>query len=273
MKKKLFLLFLIPLFFACSSEQKFAVPEKVKPLNQLYSSAYDQYQKGNWSEAIDLFKKVQINYPYSAWATKSYLMNAYIYYESSEYILSLETSKKFKEFYPGHRDLPYVEYLIGLCLYEQIETVARDQTNTELALKQFKNVIKKYPNSSYAEEAELKIDLINEQMAGKEMYIARYYIKKKKWTSAILRLQNIIKKYDTTIFADEALHRMVEINYYLGNIDIAKKYAAILGYNYNDSNWYKKSYKIVENKDYKTKREKEKKKIKKKLLDMFKFSK
>jgi outer membrane protein assembly factor BamD len=274
--KKLFLLFFfILLLISCSVEQKFVPPKKVIPLNQLYKSAYKEYENGNWSVAIDQFKKVQINYPYSNWAAKAYLMTAYIYYESGEYISSLEITKKFKEFYPIHKDLPYVEFLIGLCFYEQIETIARDQTNTKLAIKQFKKLIKKYPNTYYAEESKFKIDLLNEQMAGKEMYIARYYIKRKKWTAAILRLHNVINKYETTVFIDEALHRMVEINYYLGNIDNAKKYAAILGYNFNTSDWYKKSYKIVgkKDKDYEDIKKIKKKKIKEKILEMFKFSK
>lgn len=273
MKNFFLLFFLTFLVLSCSKKETFIPPEKVLPLNQLYNSAFKEYKKGSLTEAIDKFKILQINYPYSIWASRANLMVAYIYYDNGEYILSLENLKKFKEFYPTHKDLPYVEYLIGLCLYEQIETIARDQTNSKLALQQFTNVIKKYPKSSYAEEAEFKIDLIKEQLAGKEMYIARYYQKRKKWTPAISRLQNIVKKYDTTIFIEEALHRLVEINYYLGNIDLAKKYASILGFNHNDSSWYKKSYKIVGEKNYSIQKEIDKKKNKKKLLDMFKLSK
>jgi outer membrane protein assembly factor BamD len=268
--KNLFIITFLFLF-GCSVDEKFVAPKKPQPIDKLYPSAINDFKKGEWSQSIEKLKQIHINYPYSEFAPQSILMIAYIYYESNEYILSLETIKKFKEFYPAHKNIDYADFLIGICLYEQIETVARNQQNTHLALKQFKKIVKKYPNSPYAEESELRIDLINEQLAGKEMYIARYYIKRKKWTAAILRLQNIIKKYDNTIFIDEALHRMVEVNYYFGNISEAKKYAAILGYNYNDSDWYKKSYRIVGKKNYKTQNEKEKNKIKKKLLDFFKF--
>ena len=127
-----------------------------------------------------------------------------------------------------------------MTFYEQVQIVARDQTYTKAALKEFRNIIKKYPTSKYAKESELKIDLINEQLAGKHMYLARFYMKKSKWISALKRLNIILEKYPETIYTVEALHRLVEIYYKLGNISLAKKYAATLGYNFNDSNWYKK---------------------------------
>ena len=134
----------------------------------------------------------------------------------------------------------YVEYLIAICLFEQINLSSRDHTNTELSLKQFNKIIKNYPNTIYAEDLIVKKDLIIDQLAGKEMYVARYYQKKEKWLAALKRLKFILENYSTTVYIEEALHRLVEINYKIGNIDHAKKYASILGYNYNNSDWFKK---------------------------------
>ena len=149
-------------------------------------------------------------------------------------------------------------------MFEQINFVAQSQENTELALKQFRKILLNYPNSPYATDARFKIDLIHEQMAAKEMYLARYYAKKEKWLPALYRLNNIFKNYQTTIFIEEALHRLVEIHYSIGNIDSAKKYASILGYNYNDSDWYKKSYNIVEGHEHSIRKSKAEKKLKRK---------
>ena len=173
-------------------------------------------------------------------------MRSYIYYDAGEYIKALVHLQKFKKRYAGSKNIDYVEYLIGMCIFEQINFAALSQENTYLALRQFDKVIKQFPNTEYAYDAKFKIDLINEQLAAKEMYLARFYMKKQKWTPALLRLNNVLEKYETTIFIEETLHRLVEIYYNLGNMQAARKYASILGYNYNDSDWYKRSYNIVE---------------------------
>lgn len=247
-------------------------PEKIPPLNVLYKAAFDLYEQGDWNRSIELFQKVETRYSFSEWAPRATLMIMYIYYEAGESIKALEYANKFKKTNPRNKNINYVDFIIALTFYERINVVSRDQTNTRAALKQFQSILKKYPNSIYAEESKYKIDLINEQLAGNEMYIGRYYMKKGKWIAAIKRFQIVINQYDTTIFSKEALHRLVEIYYRLGNINEAKKYAAILGYNFNDSNWYKKSYKIVGNKDYRIEEKKQKIKLKDRVKKIFSFS-
>jgi outer membrane protein assembly factor BamD len=247
-------------------------PEEIPPLNVLYKAAFDLYEQGDWNRSIELFQKVETRYSFSEWAPRATLMIMYIYYEAGESIKALEYANKFKKTNPRNKNINYVDFIIALTFYERINVVSRDQTNTRAALKQFQSILKKYPNSIYAEESKYKIDLINEQLAGNEMYIGRYYMKKGKWIAAIKRFQIVINQYDTTIFSKEALHRLVEIYYRLGNINEAKKYAAILGYNFNDSNWYKKSYKIVGNKDYRIEENKRKIKLKDRVKKIFSFS-
>ena len=247
-------------------------PEEIPPLNVLYKAAFDLYEQGDWNRSIELFQKVETRYSFSEWAPRATLMIMYIYYEAGESIKALEYANKFKKTNPRNKNINYVDFIIALTFYERINVVSRDQTNTRAALKQFQSILKKYPNSIYAEESKYKIDLINEQLAGNEMYIGRYYMKKGKWIAAIKRFQIVINQYDTTVFSKEALHRLVEIYYRLGNINEAKKYAAILGYNFNDSNWYKKSYKIVGNKNYRIEEKKQKIKLKDRVKKIFSFS-
>jgi len=273
--KKIFILLLIILFaFSCSKKDKLIKkPEKIPTLNILYKEAYDNYTAGNADRAIELFKTVETRYSYSKWSQNATLMIIYIYYESGKSYETLENIKKFKKLYPKNKNMSYVDYISALTYYENIDVVSRDQTNTKQALKEFEVILKKYPNSQYAEDIKYKINLVNEQLAGKEMYIARYYMKKSKWIPAIKRLMIIINDYSTTIYVEEALHRLVEIYYKLGNLKEAKKYASILGYNYNESNWYKQTYKVVGNKNYKVLSKKEKRKLRDKIIKLFKFSK
>jgi outer membrane protein assembly factor BamD len=275
MLKKKFLIFpiILILTFSCgNNDGLIKKPEKVPPLDILYKTAFKLYEEGSWSEAIDLFQKVETKYSFSEWAPRATLMIMYIYYESSEYYQALEYANKYKKLYPSSKNITYVDYLIGLVFYEQISTVARDQTYTKEALKKFNELIDNNPNSIYAKEAKYKIDLINEQLAGKEMYLARYYMKKSKWVAAIKRLNIILDKYEQTVYVPEALHRLVEIYYKLGNLNQASKYGAILGYNFNDNEWYKKSYKIVADKDYSTEKKAQKIKFRDKIKTIFNFT-
>lgn len=255
------------------SQDKIQKPQAIPPLNVLYKTAYNLFDEGKYKESIDLFKQVENKYSFSKWAPRATLMIMYMYYDSGEYYYTLEYANKFKKFYPANKNIDYVDFIIALSFYEQINVVSKDQTNTEFALKKFIEIKKKYPNSIYLDEINFKIELIHDQLAGKEMYIARYYMNKSKWIPAINRLEKIIKKYKTTNYNQEALHRLVEIYYKIGNFNQSKKYAAILGYNYNDSDWYKRSYKLIENKDYIINKKENKRKLKKKIKELFKFSK
>jgi len=241
-----FILLILLLNVSCSSDKKKTVEKpKIISLDVLYNEAYKNFLSGNHNRAVELFEKVEKDYSYTDWASKSLLMRSYIYYENLEYVKALTNLQQFKKRHAGNKNIVYAEYLIAMCLFEQINIPSLSQENATLAMKQFSKIIEQFPNSDYAADAKLKIDLINEQTAAKEMYLARYYAKREKWTAAIYRLNNIVKNYQTTVFIEEALHRLVEIHYRIGNIDEAKKYASILGYNYNTSEWYKKSYNIV----------------------------
>jgi outer membrane protein assembly factor BamD len=269
-----FLIVSLVLLYGCSSKDDpvFAKPKQVLPIEVLYKTAYQNFTNNNYRNAIKLFEEVEKNYSYNTeWASKALLMRGYIYYESSRYIESLEILKKFKVRYAGNKNIDYVEYLIAMCIFEQIEPVAMTQENTLLADRQFKKIIANYPTSKYAEDSNFKLDLIQDQLAGKEMYIAKYYTKREKWGPALMRLNKIVKQYETTVYIEEALHRLVEIHYKLGNISAARKYASILGYNYNDSDWYKKSYNIVKNKNLSIEKEKQKKNLKEKLKKIIKL--
>jgi len=265
------LFFLLPIFGCSNNDGKIKKPEKVDPINILYRKAFNAYSSGDWTNSIKLFEKVEKNYSFTEWAPKATLMMIYIYYESNDSYKTLSYIEKFKKTYPGNNNIVYVEFIKALTFYELINVVSKDQQYTVAALKQFKKIIKDYPNSNYASESRLKIDLINEQLAGKELYVARYYINKSKWIPAINRLKIIINHYDTTIYSNEALHRLVEIYYNLGNMKEAKKYAAVLGYNFNDSDWYKKTYKLVENKNYRKDINKTKKSLEQGLKKFLKF--
>lgn len=267
-----FLLLLLIINLSCAKDKKITKNQVKKyTVEQVYSEAYKNFENENYLESIKLFEKVENDYLYSKWAPKAVLIKSFIYYDSSRYVEALTNLQKFKKRYPGNKDIPYVEYMIAICMYEQINLVALSQENSSLAMSQFNKLIKNFPNTKYAEDAKIKIDLINEQLAGKEMYLARYYIQKKKWLPAIYRLNNVVKNYSSTVYIEEALHRLVEINYNLGNLENAKKYAAILGYNYNDGDWYKKSYNIVERKNISIHQEKNKKSIKDKILELIKL--
>ena len=268
--KKIFVTFyFILLFFFltnCSPKNENLIkPKKVEPLELLYKEAYINFEKGKYQNAVELFQEIEKNYSYTEWGSKALLFKSYIYYESSKYLEAIENLKKYKKIYSGNTEIVYVEYLIAICLFEQININSRDQTTTRLSLKQFNKVINNYPDTTYSEDLKIKFDLINDQLAGKEMYVARYYQKREKWLAALKRLTNILEKYQTTVYTEEALHRMVEIHYKIGNIEAAKKYASILGYNFNDSDWFKKSYKIVLYKDFVAKQKITKKTLREKL--------
>ena len=213
-------------------------------------------------DAAKKFSEAEIIYPQSMWASRSSLMTAYSYYYGNYYLDAIDELKRFIKIYPNNERINFAYYLLAMSYYEQITDETKDLGSILDAQKYFVYVQKKYPNSDYATDSEFKLELIKEILASKELYLAKYYIEREKWIPAINRFKIIVEKYDTTIYVEEALHRLVEIHYKIGLIEESTKYAKLLGYNYQSSDWYRESYKVF-NKDYKkiSKREKKKNKL------------
>ena len=267
-KLKIFL-FLIVLVLgnSCSKEniQQSTIKEKSLNLQVLeaYQDGLEALEDGDVLYAAKKFNEAEILFPQGKWAPKAALMAAYSYYIQDYYGDSIAELERFIKVYPLHKDLVYAYYLLSVCYYEQIVDEKKDLQAIIKAKKNFQTVIKNYPDTEYAMDAEFKIDLINDILAAKEMYIARYYFDKRKWIPAINRFRKITDEYDTTIYAEEALHRLVEVHYTLGLIDEAEKYAQLLGYNYKSSKWYENSYSLF-NKNYEIKKKERFKTYKKK---------
>jgi len=249
-KKKVFRILLI--FFSvisCSSSEDKKLTDLSKKnkieLPALWKFAIDDFNNSLPEEAIEKFKLVEKDYSYTEWAPRSLLMIAYVYYEANRCADAISAVERYIKFYPNNIERIYAEYLKGVCYFEEVSEFSKDQDNTFKAINQFKLLISSYPNTEYANDAKYKLDLLNDLLAGKEMYVARYYMNIQKWGGAINRLQTIIEKYQNTIYIEEALYRLVEIYHKLGLVEDASKAAAILGYNYNSSEWYKKSYLLV----------------------------
>ena len=259
-----FILILLLIFLTGCSKQ--IVKESVINEINLDTQVAEAYKEGLKSlEAGDVlfaakkFNEAEILFPQSIWAPKSALMAAYSYYTQDYYLDAIAELERFIKVYPSHKNLDYAYYLMGICYYEQIIDEKKDTRSILSAKENFEKVIKKFPNTQYALDSEFKIDLINDILASKEMYIGRYYFDKKKWIPAINRYRKVVDDYDTTIYVEEALHRLVEIYYTIGLKNESKKYAQILGYNYKSSRWYENSYSVF-NKKYDTNRIKKEKK-------------
>ena len=273
---KFFCLFIIvSITISCSKEK---VKKSVINEKNLDAQVYEAYQKGMDSlEVGDVlfaakkFNEAEILFPQSEWAPKSALMAAYSYYTQDYYKDAIAELERFIRVYPYYKDLDYAYYLLAISHYEQIVDEKKDLQSIIDAKKNFSLLIKDYPNTEYALDAEFKLDLINDILASKEMYLGRYYLQKKKWIPAINRFRTIIDEYDTTIYTEEALHRLVEVYYIIGLKDEAEKYAKLLSYNYQSSKWYEQSYSVF-NKKYKKKRKKVKKNKEKNNSILKKFS-
>ena len=271
-----FLLILLVIFLsACSKNKKDDVvitepsPEEMAVI--VYAEAVDSLNRGDAFYAGKKFREVESLMPQSEWAAKAALMSAYADYSRNVYSKAIFGLERFIYSYPANENVPYAHYLIAMCHYEQILDEKKDLAPLLKAQEKFHFIVKKYPDTDYATDAGFKLDLIIDQLAAKEMSIARYYMKTEKWIPALNRLKVVVEKYDRTIFIEEALHRLVEVNYKLGLIDESKQAAAILGYNYQSSEWYEKSYKVF-NKQYKPKKIKKDKKdglIKRKIKSLF----
>tara|TARA_Y100001958_G_scaffold136885_1_gene108994 strand:- start:542 stop:1372 length:831 start_codon:yes stop_codon:yes gene_type:complete len=268
---KYFLIFLLSLFLnACSKDNNkvSVINEKSLELQVLeaYKAGVESLEQGDVLFAAKKFNEAEILFPQSIWAPKSALMAAYAYYSQDYYEDAIAELKRFVRVYPKYKDLDYAYYLLGISYYEQIVDETKDLKSIVDAKDTFNILIQNFPNTEYSLDAEFKIDLINDILASKEMYVGRYYFERKKWIPAINRFKTVIDDYDTTIYTEEALHRLVETYYKIGLVNEASKYAKLLGYNYQSSVWYEKSYKIFNNnfeKNKKIKVKKEKSIIKK----------
>ena len=272
-KFNLTLLLLIIILSGCSKDKKEVslIKETSQELEMItsYNEAYKALREGDPYFAAKKFLEAELLYPQSTWAPRASLMASYSYYMQNYYTEATSNLERYIKTYPNHKNIIYAHYLIAMCYYESIEDEKRDSAPLIKAKNKFDYIVKEYPNSDFAIDAKFKLNLIQDILASKEMYLGRHYIKKGKWIAAINRFKVVTKEYNQTVFIEEALHRLVEINYKLGLVDESQKYANILGYNYLSSEWYKKSYRIF-NQNYKVKLDRTIKKDKKSVLEKFK---
>ena len=223
-----------------------------------YQDAMQSMDRGDYFYAAKKFLESELLFPQSDWAPKSALMASYSYYQQDYYSEAIFNLERYIKTYPKDKRMAYAQCLLAMCYYETIVEKKKDIEPLIIAKKKFELILLNYPNTDFALDSKFKIDLINDLLASKEMYLGRHYIKKEKWIPAINRFKIVIEEYETTIYAQEAIHRLVEIHYRIGLVEESKKYASLLGYNYLSGEWYKKSYKIF-NKKYKNKKVKKEK--------------
>ena len=272
------LLLIVFLLQSCAPEKKeVSLIQEIDQMQEMilsYREGMEFLEKGDTFYAAKKFLEAELLYPQSDWAPKSALMASYAYYLQDYYSEALFNLERFLNTYKADKRVSYAHYLMAMCYYELIVDEKKDLSSLINAKEKFQFIINNYPTGDFAEDSKYKIDLINDILASKEMYIGRHYIKKQKWIAAINRFKNVTKDYDTTIYVEEAIHRLVEIYYYLGLVEESQKYESLLGYNYASSEWYKASYKIF-NKDYEKRKiikadKKEKKSLLKKFKELFK---
>ena len=240
---------------------------------EAYNEGLKEFNRGDVFFAVKKFNEVELLYPQSIWAPRSTLMAAYTFYSKLYFNDAIFELERFLDKYKNHPDTDYAYYLLAICHYNQIVDEKKDIGEIIKARDYFNLLIKDFPNTDFAEDANFKLELIEEILASKELYLANYYLDREKWIPAINRYKKIINEYDTTIYVEEALYRLVELNYKLGLVNEAKKYAVLLGYNYQSSEWYERSYKILDSKYKKTKIKKDiekEKSLLKRFKDLFK---
>jgi len=279
MKFHLVYLIIVLIFLntSCSKEkEKISIIEEESLEMQMikaYNDGLKELDKGDAIYAAKKFNEAELIYPQSIWAPRAALMAAYSYFSQFYYSDAVLELEKFLDKYKNHPRRDYAYYLLALSHYDQIIDETKDLNEILKAKKYFEIIIQKYPNTEFALDSEYKLELTQELLASKEMYLARYYVEREKWIPAINRFKTVVKDYETSIFIEEALHRLVELHYKVGLIDESKKYAALLGYNYQSSQWYEETYRIL-NKDYvkfsKRKNKNEKESIIKKFKDLLK---
>ncbi len=247
------IIIILLLCISCSKNEfkKSIITEKSLDLQVLeaYQEGKRSLEAGDVLYAAKKFNEAEILFPQSIWAPKSALMAAYAYYIQDYYGDAIAELKRFTKVYPKHKNIDYAYYLLAICYYEQIVDEKKDLQSIIKAKENFNYVVKNFPQTEYALDSDFKLDLINDILASKEMYIGRYYFEKKKWIPAINRFKTVINEYERTIYVEEALHRLVEVHYIIGLKNEAKKYANLLGYNYQSSKWYEKTYAVF-NKNY-----------------------
>ena len=250
----LLIILIIFSFYSCSEkEEKISVIKENNLEMQMieaYKEGLKELNKGDIFFAAKKFNEVELLYPQSIWAPRSNLMAAYAYYTQLYYQDAILELERFLEKYQNHPNRDYAYYFIAICHYNQIVDEKKDLGEIIKSKQYFQLIVKDYPNTDFAEDAQFKLGLIEEVLASKELYLANYYLEREKWIPAMNRYKKIVEDYQTTIYIEEALYRLVELNYKLGLIDESKKYSAVLGYNYQSSDWYERSYKIL-NKNYK----------------------
>ena len=273
---KILLILILSTFLLLSCSKKInkeviSEPTDKEKAISIYTEAVESLNNGDAYYAGQKFKEVEMLVPQSKWAAKASLMASYSEYSRNAYSNAVFSLERHIKNYPADKNIPYAHYLIAMCYYEQILDEKKDLQPLLQAREKFEFITQTYPNTDYATDARFKIDLIVDQLAAKEMSIARYYMKTEKWIPALNRLKLIVEKYDKTVFIEEALHRLVEVYYRLGLDDEAKQAAAILGYNYQSSEWYERSYKVFYEtyKPEKIKKKKEMGLIRKKIKSLF----
>ena len=236
----------LALLVGCAPSEE---PYVERPVEELYNEAMDSLLDEDFDAAVAGFAEVERQHPYSVWATRAQIMSAFVYYQGNRYVDAIAAADRFVELHPGNRDAAYAYYLIAMSHYEQISDVDRDQRTTERALQALQEVVRRFPGTSYARDARLKIDLTRDHLAGKEMTVGRYYLRRGNPIAAIGRFRNVVELYQTTSHAPEALHRLTEAYLALGIPDEAQTAAAVLGHNYPGSQWYRFSYALLTDAD------------------------
>jgi outer membrane protein assembly factor BamD len=253
---------------ACAGKsRKPTLAYEERPVELLYSTGANRLDRGAWNEAVDYFREVERQHPYSEWSRRSILMTGYAHYQGNQYNEAISDADRFIGLYPGNPSASYAYYLKAVCYFEQIVDVNRDQAAAEQAMAALRDVIQRYPNSEYAQDARLKIDMVNDQLAGKEMTIGRYYLRNGQTLAAIGRFKTVIDRHQTTSHTPEALYRLVESYLTLGLMEEAKRNGAVLGYNFPGDPWYGEAYKLLNNAGLKPAVEPLKAGNKKNLLD------
>ena len=272
--KILLIFFFISLFLtSCANKEKTSliVEEDVESqMIRAFKEGYDEFEAGDNLYAAKKFNEAELLFPQSSWAPKAALMAAYVYYAQDYYFDAEAELNRFIKTYPKNPDIPYAHFLLAMCYYEKIVDEKKDLGPLLRAQEKFNFIIKNYPESDYALDAQYKLDLIQDYLASKEMYIAYHYMKKKKWIASINRYKTVVEQYEKTVYVEEALHRVVELYFSIGLENESQRYASLLGYNYQSSKWYEKSYKVFNN-EYKSKLElkNEKKGMLKKFKKLF----